>query len=166
MITEAINENLEKAVTLLQTLDKKIYTDTSTPPYHSSIGGHVRHLLDVFDCAIKGLPHKEINLICRNRDIRIETDKQFAIENIQRIQAEIENLKNADLNVILPVTDDHGKGQQTINYTLGAILGQAQSHAIHHYAIIGYILNHLNVEVTDKTFGYNPTTPRQEAQAS
>ena len=53
-------------------------------------------------------------------------------------------------------------GKVEITYTLGAILAQANSHAIHHYAIINYILDSLGITIDDETFGYNPTTPKQE----
>ena len=48
-----------------------------------------------------------------------------------------------------------------MNYTFSALLAQANSHTIHHYAIINYILNSLNIEMTDEDFGYNPTTPKK-----
>ena len=47
-----------------------------------------------------------------------------------------------------------------INYTYEALLSQATSHTIHHYAIIGYILEFLNIKVEDCDFGYNPSTPK------
>jgi hypothetical protein len=60
------------------------------------------------------------------------------------------------------VIDDLGLGKTKIQYTLGAIFAQANSHAIHHYAIINYILDNLGITLRDEEFGYNPTTPRPE----
>lgn len=59
------------------------------------------------------------------------------------------------------VIDDLGMGKIEISYTFGALLAQAKSHTIHHYAIINYILDRLGVTVSDSEFGYNPTTPKQ-----
>ncbi len=53
-------------------------------------------------------------------------------------------------------------GKTEIQYTLGPIFAQANSHAIHHYAIINYILDNLGIKLQDEEFGYNPTTPRPE----
>lgn len=166
MIGKAIALNLEKAETLLKHIPNDIYTDTSLPPYYSSIGGHIRHILDVFDCASAVLQGGEVNLIARERDARIETDKIFALVQIKRVKEAVLKLAESDLNQIVPVTDDHGCGAETINYTVGALLAQAQSHAIHHYALIGFMLNSLGIQIKDKSFGYNPTTPRQDVQAS
>jgi len=48
-----------------------------------------------------------------------------------------------------------------LKYTFIALLAQANSHTIHHYAIINYILDRLHIEMKDDSFGYNPTTPKQ-----
>jgi len=40
------------------------------------------------------------------------------------------------------------------------VLIQAHSHAIHHFASIGYIICKLGIELPDTDFGYNPSTPR------
>ncbi len=37
---------------------------------------------------------------------------------------------------------------------------QAHSHAVHHFATIGYIVSKLDIELLDDGFGYNPTSPR------
>lgn len=166
MIGKAIATNLEKAESLLKYISNDIYTDTSIPPYYSSIGGHIRHILDVFDCAATGVKTGQVNLIARERDARIETDKDFAIKQIVKVKNAVLELADGDLNHLVPVTDDHGCGAETLSYTVGALLAQAQSHAIHHYALIGFMLNSLGVNIKDKSFGYNPTTPRQDVQAS
>ena len=57
------------------------------------------------------------------------------------------------------MVDDLGQGQVTVEYTLGSALCQAHSHAIHHFACIGYVLEQLEVNIPDSRFGYNPTTP-------
>jgi hypothetical protein len=44
---------------------------------------------------------------------------------------------------------------------LGALFAQANSHTIHHYAIINYIFEKLGIVLNDEDFGYNPTTPKE-----
>jgi hypothetical protein len=62
------------------------------------------------------------------------------------------------------VRDDLGLGMVTANYTLAAALIQAHSHAIHHFASIGYIISQLGISLPDGDFGYNPTTPKKNLQ--
>ena len=65
---EAIEKNLERGIQLLQNISDEDYQNTSIAPYYSSIGTHVRHILDVFDCIFEGLSKKDINLINRKRN--------------------------------------------------------------------------------------------------
>ena len=66
-----------------------------------------------------------------------------------------------DINDTVLVTDDLGLGKTQIPYTYGSLLAQANSHTIHHYAIINYIFDSLGIVINDSEFGYNPTTPKQ-----
>ena len=64
-----------------------------------------------------------------------------------------------EMETTVSVTDDLGMGTIEIPYTYGALLAQANSHTIHHYAIINYIFDRLGIITNDSDFGYNPTTP-------
>ena len=67
------------------------------------------------------------------------------------------------MDQMIEVSDDLGKGVIVQKYTLGSILIQAHSHAIHHFASLGFIICQLGIELPDEDFGYNPTTPRKES---
>jgi len=158
-IISAINQNLQKASLLLQSIDQEIYVDESVAPYHSSIGSHIRHILDFFSCIIEGLDANKIDLTSRKRDERISTNIDFALETISQIQQTLLSFTNINTDYLVHVTDNLGEGNVTVNYTLESILAHANSHAVHHYATIGYMLNQLKVEHKVVGFGYNPTTP-------
>ena len=68
IMIEAIEKNLLRGVKLLQCISDEEYSNTTIAPYNSSIGSHMRHILDVFDCVFEGLPSNEINLIKRKRN--------------------------------------------------------------------------------------------------
>ena len=156
----AITQNLQRGVKLLQTIDDKQYSNNSIAPYNSSIGIHVRHILDVFDCIFCGIDSDSIDLSARKRNELAETRVVFGLAYFKDIIEQLEALKNADLDEMVQVKDDLGMGVVTANYTLASILIQAHSHAIHHFASIGYIIFQLGIELPDADFGYNPTTPR------
>ena len=122
----------------------------------------MRHILDVFDCIFKGLDAKDINLINRTRNELAENYTKKGIEYFEKIVANLQVLKKQDFNKIVKVTDDLGLGVITTNYTLSAILVQAHSHAIHHFASVGYIISQLGIKLPDEDFGFNPTTPRNK----
>ncbi|MFC5044620.1 DinB family protein [Aquimarina hainanensis] len=158
-IISSINHNLNSAVTLLQTIKSDVYCDTSIGPYYSSIGSHIRHTLDFFYCVINGLDSNNIDLTARKRDERIATDRQVAVNCIYELQQTLCSYVDVNTDYLLHVTDNMGKGKITVDYTLESILAHANSHATHHYAIIGYILHQLNVGIAIEGFGYNPTSP-------
>ncbi|WP_439131629.1 DinB family protein [Polaribacter sp.] len=162
----AIVKNLEKGIQLLQTITDEQYSNTSIPPYCSSIGCHTRHILDVFSCVLNGFEHKNIDLTKRERNEIIELKTTKGIEYFEAIIHQIKNISIQDLNMEVKVIDNLGLGNEQAFYTLGAILMQAQSHAIHHYASIGYLIYQLGIELPDTDFGYNPTTPNKNLRAS
>lgn len=158
-IIRAVNENLNKASQLLQSLEEEKYIDESIAPYHSSIGSHIRHILDFFNCIFEGIDANKIDLTTRKRDERISTNISFALESISKVQQTMLTFSNTNTDYLVHVTDNLGQGNVTVEYTLESILTHANSHAVHHYAVIGYMLSQLNVEHKVPGFGYNPTTP-------
>ena len=59
----AIVINLERGVNLLNSISDEQYSNTTVAPYYSSIGRHMRHILDVFDC-IKIVMNKKVSPFC------------------------------------------------------------------------------------------------------
>jgi hypothetical protein len=157
---EAIEKNLFRGVQLLQCISDKEYSDTSIAPYHSSIGGHMRHILDVFDCVFDGLESNDVNLINRKRNKLAENYTKHGIEYFAMIIEKLKKFELEDFNKTVKVTDDLGLGVITVNYTLGGLLIQAHSHAIHHFSSVGYVISQLGIQLPDEDFGFNPTTPR------
>ena len=157
---KAIEKNLDKGIKLLTQITDEQYSNTSIAPYYSSIGSHMRHILDVFECIFEGLPTENINLINRNRNGIIELQTSKGIGYFKEIKQKLQNINQNDFNKIISVTDDLGLGKETVNYTLVAILIQAHSHAIHHFASVGYIISQLGIKLPDDDFGFNPTTPK------
>ncbi len=156
----AIQQNLERGMNLLQNISDSNYADTSVAPYYSSIGIHMRHVLDVFQCVFDGYSENKVNLINRDRNELVENHRAEGIKYFEQIITLLKSLEGEDFEKLLVVTDDLGNGPIETNYTLGAILAQAHSHAIHHFASIGYVIAQLGIELPDSMFGFNPTTPK------
>ena len=151
---------LNKSRILLTNLSNEKLSDVSIPPYFSSVGSHVRHILDFYDC-IFHVVDNEVDLTARKRNLEVENCCDTAICYLDTIVGKLENLNDKDVKQQIVVIDDLGLGKTKIDYTFSALLAQANSHTIHHYAIISYILDRLGVAIEDATFGYNPTTPKQ-----
>ncbi len=158
-LVQTINKNLSNAISLIDAIDTTTYTDCCVGPYYSSIGSHLRHALDFFDCIISGIQDNDIDLTSRKRDEAIATNPEAAKNQIYHIQEQLNTFIGVNTDYLLHVTDNLGDGKVTIMYTLESILAQANTHATHHYAIISYMLQSLDVKVVIDGFGYNPSTP-------
>lgn len=158
---DAIEKNLQRGIKLLNAISDEQYRDTSVPPYFSSIGCNMRHVLDAFTCIFNGLENGIIDFSDRERNELAEQKTEAGLAYFHKIIKKLHALDPADFDMMISVTDDLGTGTVTANYTLGSALIQAHSHAIHHYASIGFIINQLGIELPDADFGYNPTTPKK-----
>ena len=107
-----------------------------------------------------GLETKKVDLSARKRNELAERKVAFGLQYFDVVIDQLEALKSVDLDVKVEVRDDLGLGMVTANYTLASALIQAHSHAIHHFASIGYVISQLGIQLPDADFGYNPTTPR------
>lgn len=161
-IIVAVNFNLKQANELLAQIDTKTYVNESIGPFFSSIGSHLRHTLDFFNCLIDGLDGNKIDLTARKRDSTIATNKDAARVLIDNIQQTLFRFKDINTNYLVHVTDNLGQGNTEINYTLESLLSHANSHMIHHFAMIGYILHQLDIKHTIEGFGYNASTPQEQ----
>ncbi len=158
----AIEKNLERGIKLLESISDVEYSNSSTPPYFSSIGSHTRHILDMYQCIFEGFPKGIIDLTKRERNFLQEQYTKAGLDYFYEIISKLKSIPTSDLNKNVIVTDNLGDGKVEANYTLTGILVQAHSHAIHHYAIIGFLVHNLGIELPDADFGYNPTTPKRE----
>ncbi len=159
---QAITINLQRGINLLNSINDYQYSDVSIAPYYSSIGSHMRHILDVFDCIFDGLESGKIDLTARKRNKLAESKTAFGIAYFEKTIDFLNKIKDIDFDQMVKVTDDLGLGEITANYTLSSALIQAHSHAIHHFASIGYIISQLGIELPDNDFGFNPTTPKNK----
>ena len=156
IINSTLN-TLEKSKVLLQHLTNDQLSDHSVPPYFSSIGSHIRHILDFYKCILNESAC-EVDLTKRERNLQVEVNCDVALEYLESIRKSLVNI-NSDETRPIKVIDDLGCGQIKLDYTFGALMSQANSHTIHHYAIINYILEGIGISIQDSRFGFNPTTP-------
>lgn len=159
VFVNALKTTLQKTLVLLNELPNEAYTNNSVGPFYSTIGGHIRHILSIYSAINKGVNLGVIDLTYRERGSVIETDIDLAIQETQKIISYLDIYNSLNLNDLVELIDDFGEGKLNVSVNLYAALSQANSHTIHHYAVISQLLFSLNITITDKTFGYNPTTP-------
>jgi hypothetical protein len=122
----------------------------------------MRHVLDISDSVFTGFPNGHVDLTARKRNEDVELKIENGINYFNTILNQVKSINPSDFDVLFLVSDDFGNGKIEQNYTLGGLLAQAHSHAIHHFASLGYIICQLGIEIPDEDFGFNPTTPKKE----
>jgi len=132
----------------------------------SSIGAHVRHILERFQCFLAGLPEQAIDYDARKRDKSLESNPQsaaFALASILRRIDELDlsqfanNGNIAAANVSVRESVHPQLGAVLVNSTLERELLSLISHSIHHLAIIAMLAKPLGYEFGDD-FGKAPST--------
>ncbi|KJD33149.1 hypothetical protein PK35_09370 [Tamlana nanhaiensis] len=157
VIIKASINTLKKSESLLSQLSNQELCNVSIGPYYSSIGSHVRHIFDFYNC-IFNVKNGVVDLTSRERNTKVESCCLTASEYLNIIINRLNNFNIENSSVV--VIDDLGIGKTRMNYTVEALFAQANSHTIHHYAIISYIMDQLGIKVEDCDFGYNPSTPK------
>lgn len=154
-------ENLSEIHALLLQLSNAQYTYAAKLLSEATIGQHVRHILEFYQSVLKGVDTKVINYDLRERNLLIESDKDFAIQIINIIHTVL-SLDVQDEPFILEGNFSSEPDKQTqIQTTLFRELAYCLEHSIHHQALIKVGLIELNsASFIDETFGLAPATIR------
>lgn len=161
IIIQSTLKTLDRTKCLLNNLSDDQLSNTSVMPYNSSIGAHIRHILDFYSCIFNYDKDFRIDLTERSRNRKVECECYSAACYLEEVINKLQVFNIDEDEISVRVTDDLGLGKIEILYSFSALLAQANSHTIHHYAIINYILEGLNIGFNDTEFGYNPTTPKE-----
>ncbi len=152
-IITPVLDQLAKTLTRL-TIEE--YTQESILLNGSSIGGHTRHVIELFQCLLNGYKTGVINYEHRKRDAEIERNNLFAANLLQYITTQVQ-LSNK--NLLLEGTFSENETSETAvqtNYYREIIYNL--EHAIHHMALIRVAINEVsNIEVSEN-FGVAPST--------
>ncbi len=102
----------------------------------NTIGKHIRHIIEFYDLMVLGTETGTVNYDKRGHDKVIEENRLMAIEKMNALKSELDNLSE-DHDLILKANYDIKKEDPTIIKT--SFFRELQyniEHAIHHMAII------------------------------
>jgi hypothetical protein len=153
MFLSYINNNLNELIGLLQQLSNDEYSNPCTHLSNSSIGEHTRHIIELFQCLENQYESGVINYDDRQRSARIQTDTDFAIQQIVKIQ---NNLDKENKNIVLKQKIESHEITTESNYYRELLYNF--EHCIHHQALIKVaILQHSTITI-DENFGVARST--------
>lgn len=154
-------EVVKQAIKLLDEISLVDYQKGIAPHFPSSIGAHMRHVIDHFVALIGAENSGVINYNKRNRYGEVEMQPQVAIKKLEEIVDWLGEVCSSEcLNQQVAVTTEidisHTKST-TCESTLERELVFAASHAIHHYALIR-VIRSMQGKSIPEFFGYAPAT--------
>lgn len=161
-LLEAVENSLIQVSALLVTLSNEEYSKPLSILHNTSIGKHVRHIINFYQCVIKAQDNNEVCYDARVRDVQLEEDTAYASISIDTIVSELKNLHpethiTVNQNFSIKSIDE----EQIIESTIGRELMYAFDHAVHHLAIIKIGLNENFPDKTiDANLGIAPSTLR------
>lgn len=135
-LINACSNILQQLTFVINQVSPADFSKPSTALSQSTIGQHLRHTLEFFECFEKGYATGKINYDERDHDKILETDKAVALLALEDITRFIQNL-NEDRPLSLAVNYDLNKDIfETLTTTAKRELVYNIEHAVHHMALI------------------------------
>jgi uncharacterized damage-inducible protein DinB len=161
MVVAHCKYNLHLLKGLVSTLTQEQYVYVSQCLEGGSIGQHLRHILEFYACLIEGVGIGKVNYDRRKRDLRISTSRLFAIEHIEELMSELNEIP-LDCSIILEGQFDVDDSEWTETPTsVQRELIYCLEHSIHHQALIRVVLQELGlIQLVDIHFGIASSTVR------
>ncbi len=144
-----ISESLE-ALTVAE------YSMPSKALFHSSVGQHVRHTIELYTCLLKGYESGRVCYDERERDTRIEKDKDLAIELLHQIE---NSLDKPDKSLVLYSRFDEQTEHMVevaTNYTRELVYNL--EHTVHHMALMRVGIQDVSGILVPEEFGLATAT--------
>ncbi len=146
-------------VQLHETLDKltpEQYIQPSKSLFNATIGQHVRHIVELFQCLENGYENGIVNYEQRKRDKNIETDKQLAIQLLHEIN---NRLIREDKAIQLEMSyDDLSNEAVVVNSNYYREVVYNLEHTVHHMALIRVGVSEVSDVILPDSFGVASST--------
>ena len=153
MLIPSIHKSLNELIDLLNQLSQIEYSKSCPDLSNATIGEHTRHIIEMFQCLENQCDSGIVNYDNRMRNIRIQTDTLFAIENIVTIQI---NLDKKNINLELLQIIDGEEIRIASNYHRELLYNL--EHCIHHQALIKVAVLQCETVKIDPNFGVARST--------
>ena len=164
MLTQPIQHVFVQLSETLNQLSNEEYTRSSKILMNATIGQHVRHIIELFQCLEKGYDSGLVNYEKRKRDYKIETDKELAAVLLKDIYTHIEK---PNKEIILEA-EDYCDSVVTVSIASNYYREIAYNleHMIHHMALIRVGINEVSCVVLPDEFGVAYSTIKYRQQCA
>lgn len=157
-LTCANCELLQQGIDLLARHDARTFVATDASSFGSGIGTHLRHVLDHYRSFLSGVETGLIDYDNRERETRMERDREAAIGEVRSIRDRFEHCRIDPEGLVKVRVSASTRGEEMRSLSsFGRELQFLVSHTVHHYALIA-IASRMQGIFPDESFGVAPST--------
>jgi len=144
---------LVQTINIISGLSFDEYTAPVPALSNGTIGQHTRHIVELFQQLLLGIESKVINYDQRQRDFRMQTDIDYAIDAMAQVISELEKD-----NVEMQLETSYNNFVTSIPTNYFRELIYNIEHCVHHQALIKVGLLHLGKTNVSDEFGVAKST--------
>lgn len=163
-LKQAVNNVFVQLSASLEKLSQEDYTRACPSLFNNTIGQHVRHIIELFQCLEKGYEPGLVNYEKRKRDLDIETNKTVASNLLRQIHEELDR-ENKEL-VLEATYDEHDSAPIRISTNYYREIAYNLEHTIHHMALIRVGINEIAPMQLPENFGVASSTVKHRQQCA
>lgn len=163
-LQQAVNTIFVQLSGSLSQLSPPQYSQSCKTLFNNTIGQHVRHIIELFQCLENGYVSGIVNYERRKRDTLIETDKELASRLLLEIH---QGLTKANKTLTLEACyDEHHTEPIAIETNYYREIAYNLEHTIHHMALIRVGITEIsNIQLPDD-FGVASSTVKYRKQCA
>jgi hypothetical protein len=156
MLKEITKKQLLELKSILDQLKEGDYSRPLTVLENGTLGKHVRHILEFYDCLLVTTPDNTICYDDRKRNLLLEENLRFSSEFIVEI---LDKIERVEINKRIVLKVFYNESETLIESSLFREITYNIEHTVHHLAIMRIALTtELNYVKLSHNFGYADST--------
>ena len=163
-LQQAVNNVFVQLAETLNQLSQQEYSMPCSTLFRNTIGQHVRHIIELYQCLEKGYDAGVVNYEKRKRDVAIETNKDFASSLLLEIHS---GLGKPNKELVLEASyDELAENPINISTNYFREIAYNLEHTIHHMALIRVGINEITSITLPEDFGVASSTVKHRKQCA
>ena len=163
MIFGTVRTTVKDLASALDQLTDRQYTMSCRTLSGSSVGQHVRHIVELFQCLVNGYTTGAVNYDARPRNQAIANHKEVAAECLDNI---IDAIVHPDRPMLLETGMNTDDQPGIISTTYFREIVYNIEHTIHHMALIRIGITEVSDIGLPQEFGVAPSTLKYQARCA